>query len=121
MPILAASSGIVIPGCPLTYLSASAERLPLPFGRPALRRPFLAPALLVLVVLLLADLAAAALLRELEGLRGVVVAALRAPRGRPGLLRTATPLPPTPCSAFDAASRREYSSTSGRNSFMRPS
>src|SRR5919112_1512731 len=37
MPIFAASSGIVIPGLSFTSASASAPRVPLPFGRP--RRP----------------------------------------------------------------------------------
>src|SRR5277367_351620 len=48
MPILAASSGIVMPGCPCTNDSASAARVPLPLRRPARRlagRPGLRAAL----------------------------------------------------------------------------
>src|ERR1700684_432263 len=37
MPIFAASSGMVIPGCPVTNASASAARVPLPLRRPARR------------------------------------------------------------------------------------
>src|ERR1700677_2001069 len=37
MPIFAASSGIVMPGCPATNDSACAERVPLPLRRPARR------------------------------------------------------------------------------------
>src|SRR5271165_4543823 len=112
MPILAASSGIVMPGCPCTNDSASAARVPLPLRRPARRlagRPGLR-----------AGLAAAGL------------AALRVaePRGRPGpLLRFGAAVgalaaaleddPPTPASAAAAASRRVNSATDGFSSFSR--
>src|ERR1700733_11589165 len=105
MPILAASSGIVMPGCPCTNERASAARVPLPLRLPARRfagRPGL-PAALGAV----AGAAAAV----------VVVAAFLAlpePRGRPGprrrVVTAATTLeaaaPPTPASAAAAASRR---------------
>src|ERR1700689_836923 len=38
MPMRAASSGIVMPGCACTKESACAARVPLPLRRPALRR-----------------------------------------------------------------------------------
>src|SRR5256714_13920941 len=39
MPIFAASSGIVMPGCPCTKERACAARVPLPLRRPARRSP----------------------------------------------------------------------------------
>src|SRR2546421_11753499 len=94
MPIFAASSGMVIPGCPFTKDSASAARVPLPLRRPARRlagRPGLRAALVV---------TAAALVRE--------------PRGRPGPRRRGAAVavleleddPRTPANAAAAGSRR---------------
>ena len=80
MPILSASSVIVMPGCALTSASAWAARVPLPRGRP--RRP-------------LPDFA-----------RVDPVPVLPEPRGRPGPRRTAdlTFETPTPASAAAAGS-----------------
>src|SRR5271167_696187 len=67
MPIFAASSGIVMPGCPFTNASASAARVPLPLRRPARRfagRP--------------------ALRFGFAGAATVAVVRLTEPRGRPG-------------------------------------
>ena len=89
MPIDSASSGMVMPGRAFTSSSAWMARVPEPFGRP--RRP---------VPLLFA--------RALRARRGAV--AVDAARGL-GV--------PTPESACSAASRRWYSSTSGRSSFSR--
>src|SRR5271170_2322989 len=101
MPILAASSGIVIPGCPFTNERASAARVPLPLrlparlfgGRPGLRAAFGAATVAVAV--------AALFLRP-------------DPRGRPGPRRRVTVVdavleelaPPRPARAAAAASRR---------------
>src|SRR5271166_5814575 len=107
MPIFAASSGIVMPGCPCTKASASAARVPLPLRRPARRRPGGRPGL---------RLAALALALALV----VVLAAVRLtePRGRPGprrrlgaaLAALAGAASRTPDRAELAASRRLYSS-----------
>src|SRR5271167_1462970 len=76
MPILAASSGIVMPGCPCTNANASAARVPLPLRRPARRRfpggrpGFLRGAVAVAAVVVV--VVAVAFLRLTE------------PRGRPG-------------------------------------
>src|SRR5277367_6836715 len=114
MPILAASSGIVMPGCPCTKAYASAARVPLPLRRPARRflpggRPGFLRAGFVAVAV-----AAAARLRLTE------------PFGRPGPRRRGLAVavaaafdPPTPSSAEAAASRRVYSSTRGFSSVSR--
>src|ERR1700735_992640 len=98
MPIFAASSGMVIPGCPVTNASASAARVPLPLRRPARRGVEL---LLLLVVLpagrpgfLRAGGRACFLRPALAGAVAVAVGAavsvafalvrLTEPRGRPG-------------------------------------
>src|ERR1700728_1063935 len=77
MLILAASSGIVMPGCPVTNDSACAARVPLPLRRPA-RRGEAAVAVLAAGV---AVLAAAALGGRP---RRAPVVRLLEPRGRPG-------------------------------------
>src|ERR1019366_4982654 len=102
MPILAASSGIVIPGCPCTNERASAALVPLPLRRPARPLPAGRPAFL----------------RVAFGAAVVARARLTDPRGRPGPRRrvvvavaVAVPEalePPTPASADAAASRRLY-------------
>src|SRR5271166_5122746 len=100
MPILAASSGMVMPGCPCTNERASAARVPLPLRRPA-RRLAGPPALPGALGAATADDAAAAPAAFLRAL----------PRGRPGpRRRVATALepeledvvPPTPASAAAA-------------------
>src|ERR1700685_1704393 len=110
MPILAASSGIVMPGWPCTNELASAARVPLPLRRPARR------------------LAGRPGLRAASGAATVAVATaafLRVPDpfGRPGPRRRVATVveleevdPPTPARADAAASRRLYSSTSGFSS-----
>lgn len=102
MPILAASSGMVMPGCPCTNERACSERVPLPLRRPARRRPVVA------------------------GLAGAEAALARRPdpRGRPGPRRAGVVAlleldPPTPANAEEAASKRLYSSTSGFSSASR--
>src|ERR1039458_9937285 len=110
MPIFAASSGMVMPGCPCTKDRASAARVPLPLRRPARR------------------LAGRPGLRAALGAAGVALARLAEPRGRPGPRRRVTAGaaavlapeavdPPTPARADAAASRRLYSSTRGLASF----
>src|ERR1035441_4602356 len=95
MPILAASSGIVIPGCPCTNERASAALVPLPLRRPARPLPAGRPAFL----------------RAAFGAAAVVARArLTDPRGRPGPRRRVAVVavavavpealePPTPASA----------------------
>src|SRR5271165_5250448 len=111
MPILAASSGIVMPGCPCTKDRASAARVPLPLRRPARRlagRPGFLRAGLAVAVLVLVRVAE--------------------PRGRPGpflrrrangALAAAGADPPRPLRALAAASRRVNSSTWGLSSLRR--
>src|SRR5271156_3959355 len=107
MPIFAASSGIVMPGCPCTNPSASAARVPLPLRRPARRFPggrpgFLRGAVAVAAVVVVA--VAVAFFRLTE------------PRGRPGPRRRGAAVavveldPRTLARAEAAASRRVYSS-----------
>src|SRR5665647_622906 len=108
MPILAASSGIVIPGWPWTNESASRARVPLPLRRPARRlagRPALPAALLAALPAALG-----------VALEAPVLARLTEPRGRPGPRRLVVVVatapaaldPPTPESAAAADSRRLY-------------
>src|SRR5437870_8364003 len=111
MLIFAASSGMVIPGCPFTNDNACAARVPLPLRRPARRLPGGRPGLRF-------------------GFAFVTVALLAAftrlvfePRGRPGPRRRGValvgPEPRTLVSAEAAASRRLYSSTAGLSSRSR--
>src|SRR5487761_1441447 len=110
MPILAASSGIVMPGWPATNESAWAERVTLPLRRPARRRGAAVVAAVAAAAVVAARGAAA---------RRVVVLRVLEPRGRPGPRRAGAAAaltgagPPTPASAFAAASSRLYSSISG--------
>src|SRR5580704_7386081 len=107
MPILAASSGIVMPGWPCTNELASAARVPLPLRRPA-RRLAGRPGLRAAFGAAATAVAAAAFLRVPD------------PFGRPGPRRRVVTVvelvedvdPPTPARAAAAASRRLYSSTS---------
>src|SRR5271157_5043054 len=98
MPIFAASSGMVMPGCPCTNESASAARVPLPLRRPARRRPGGRPGFLRVAFL---------------GVAVAVRALLTEPRGRPGPRRRGVAVavgvdafPPTLARAEAAASRR---------------
>src|ERR1700681_4697971 len=100
MPIFAASSGIVMPGCPWTNENAWSALVPLPLRRPARRRAF-----------------GRAGFRVVFADAGAVRVRLTDPRGRPGPRRrgalVAAPAaddPPTPARAEAAASRRLNSS-----------
>src|ERR1700737_1113952 len=109
MPILAASSGMVIPGCPFTNDNACAARVPLPLRRPARRLPGGRPALRFAFVTV--------------ALLAAFTRVVFEPRGRPGPRRRGGALaeadPRTLDSAEAAASRRLYSSTAGFSSRSR--
>src|SRR5580700_4391680 len=126
MPIFAASSGMVIPGCPCTNDSACAARVPLPLRRPARRRPVAGAAVVAAAALgrpggrpTFLVLGLPTFLRPGGRPRFLAPAAtvavlLTEPRGRPGPRRrgaaAAAGAPPIPSSAEAAATRRLYSS-----------